>query len=71
MASLRDFLLYETNTSLDRPTENPFLLFILRSNNVSRRYFDEPGEHVKSLVKSDFFPYPIPFPFRVREDLEL
>lgn len=43
--------------------EKPLRDLTLLSNKVSSLYLVAPGEHVRSLVKSDFFPYPIPIPF--------
>jgi hypothetical protein len=42
--------------------ENPFLDLVLRSKMVLIKYLEDPGEQVRSLVKSDFFPYPMPAP---------
>lgn len=53
-------------TSRDNEMEKPLLVFLLSSNMVFRSYFDEPGEHVKSFVKSDFLPYPIAAPFLLK-----
>lgn len=43
--------------------ENPLRDLTLLSNKVSSWYLVAPGEEVRSFVKSDFFPYPIPVPF--------
>ena len=34
----------------------PFFFFLFASKIVSNLYLDDPGEQVKSLVKSDFVP---------------
>lgn len=64
------FLNGNSNTSRDSGMENPFLLLRFLSNRELMRYLDEPGEQVRSLVKSDFLPQPMPLPTLVRVDLE-
>ena len=49
-------------TYLDKFIVYPFLDFIFSSKLVRRGYLEEPGEQVRSLVKSDFLPYPIEVP---------
>ena len=71
IASCRQFLkVYLFLTSLERDIAFPLLLFLFLSKIVSRRYLEDPGEHVKSFVKSDFLPYPMPLPFLVNDDLD-
>lgn len=40
----------------------PFLLVLLTSKIVLRKYFDAPGDAVRSFVKSLFLPLPMPAP---------
>lgn len=54
--------MYTICTYLDKDIENPLLVFLLSSKIVLRSYLEEPGELVKSFVKSDFRPYPIAAP---------
>lgn len=57
-------------TYLETYIEKPLLDFLLSSKIVLRLYLDEPGELVKSLVKSDFLPYPTLVPlFRMAEGI--
>jgi hypothetical protein len=44
------------------------LLLRLSSKIVLRLYLDDPGEEVKSLVKSDLAPYPMAAPLFLNED---
>lgn len=66
MASRWNFLNINKVTYLLSYMENPFFFLTFLSNNVSRLYFEEPGEQVRSLVKSDFLPYPMAVPFRLK-----
>jgi hypothetical protein len=51
-----NFLHYLWCTYLDNDIENPLLVFLLSSKIVLSSYLEEPGETVRSLVKSDFLP---------------
>lgn len=63
IAFTRNFLqFYIFCTYLDNEIENPLLVFLLSSKIVLRSYLEEPGELVKSFVKSDFLPYPMAAP---------
>lgn len=55
-------------TSRETYIENPVLVSRFRSNIVFIGYFEADGDTVKSLVKSDFFPYPILVPLFLNVD---
>lgn len=56
VAALGEFLDYYAFTYLLSYMLKPFLLVLLLSKMVFRKYLDELGEQVKSLVKSLFLP---------------
>lgn len=62
VAFVWDFLDRRGSTSLLRYRLKPLLEDLLRSKMVLISYFDEPGDTVRSFVKSLFFPYPMPAP---------
>ena len=55
-------------TSLPMFIEKPFFEDLFLSKIVFRWYFEDAGEDVKSLVKSDFLPYPIAVPLFLNDD---
>jgi phosphoglycerol transferase MdoB-like AlkP superfamily enzyme len=62
IASKPNSLHIKTNTSRLSPILYPLWIFILDYIIVLSWYLLGGGEQVKSLVKSDFFPIPIPAP---------
>lgn len=50
------FYINRAGTSRESEMENPRLVFRLSSKIVFKSYLEEPGEQVRSLVKSDLLP---------------
>lgn len=62
------FYIHVVFTYLETYIEKPLFVFRLSSKIVFKLYLEDPGELVKSLVKSDFLPYPIPLPLFLKVD---